>query len=390
MTLLTDPTSNLRAALILYGIIGVAVLILLVAGIGLLLSLPEDDEEELDDGVAAASGGGASSQTAPAAHSEPVEEAAPSRFWGVSLVMGVAVVMAVWALTGFTTSPDEVCRACHVDTSHEMAAKDTNPHTKTACVSCHESGGTLGRFVGDVPERLVHFASGAVGMEFQASYGVTNSGACLSCHYDDVSQTTMDDATGVKMSHKEPMAASAACKDCHKLADGVVSNRTVGMSICLRCHDAVTASSDCAMCHDSGVAAAARARTAPLAKAQVEDIKCGACHEEKIECDPCHGVRMPHTIAFRSGLHARAGAVSFWYAGGKTCQRCHTDARRPCSKCHTPLLGRGHQQSMSYSHQKAKDDEGCKCHSSMVAGAVTGRDFCELCHNPVAEQESPR
>ena len=171
----------------------------------------------------------------------------------------------------------------------------------------------------------------------------------------------------------------------------MVSRQTVGMAVCLRCHDAVTASSDCATCHDKKTAAAARAKTTSFAKAQVADVKCGGCHNEKTECDTCHGTRMPHTLQFKMNGHARAAAVDFWYNGGKTCtgSSCHTATRRPCSKCHTPLLGHGHSPAMAKDHQGATSARCNLCHQNWAN--PRSRDFCtDLCHTAAAKQESPR
>ena len=393
-TLLTDPTSNLRAAMLLYGLIGVVVLVVLVAAIGFLMGFPDDEDEEYDDVLDAPESDPPAAVAVAAADAgdEATEEQAPrsrSQFAGVSFVVAVAIVAAAWALAGYTTSTDEVCVACHVRTVHPDQGGAKDPHESSSCVSCHEPGGTLGRLVGTVPSRMAHFIWGATGRLTQTGYGRVVSSACSECHWKDTAKISLNSTTGVRMSHAEPLAASVTCLECHRINEGVISRRTTGMGSCLKCHDAVIASSECSMCHDRKTAAAARARTTSFAKPQVPDVKCGACHDEAAQCDSCHGMRMPHSLAFKAGGHARAGAVDFWFNGGRTCPRCHTAARRPCTKCHTPILGKGHPATQATAHQAATPDR-CGCHDAMIAGVPKGRNFCELCHSDEAKKESPR
>jgi hypothetical protein len=390
MTLLTDPTSNLKAALILYGIIGIIVLIILVAGITLLMGTSEDEDEEFsedrefypedEDYDVEASEDDA-----------PLEPARPPLHPLITAALVTALVVSVWVLAGFTTSTNEVCSACHIASVHSKAQGTKDPHGSSDCVACHESGGVFGRYVGAVPARMLHFVSGGTGRSAQADYGKVSSSACSACHQKDIAGVTLNPDTGVRMSHAEPLAAKATCLDCHVVANGVVSLQTVGMRSCLRCHNNVTTSSKCSVCHDKQTAAAARAKTTKLAKAQVTDIKCGGCHDQKKECDSCHGVRMPHTLAFKAYAHARAGAVDFWYNGGKGCagSSCHSATRRPCTKCHTSVLGHGHTPAMAIDHQTATSARCNLCHIAMAN--PRSRDFCtDLCHTEAAKQESPR
>ncbi len=385
LTLLTDPTSNLKAALLLYSMIGLAVVLVLVVIIAALLGAPEEDEDEYEDGFEV--------PVAPQPVQEAVAEAAPRepyrpRTAVFTLLAIIGVTLAVWLVAGFTTSADPVCGACHVDTVHDLARGSLpDPHESTDCVSCHEPGGPVGRYFTQVPSRLLHFVEGGTGLSVRATFGQVTPSACNECHAETIKRVTVDRETGVRMSHAEPIAASAKCLDCHVPASGVVSRKTAGMGPCLRCHDSVTASSECTTCHDKQTAAAATARTTKLAKRQVTEVKCGGCHNQEKECDTCHGLRMPHSLAFKADGHARAGAADFWYTGGKTCARCHTPARRPCQKCHSPVLGKGHQLSWAKDHQKGTP-ASCACHNQMAQ--TQGRDFCKVCHNATAVEESPR
>jgi len=387
-----EPTSNLTAALILYGIIGLAALILLLLGILYLMATPDDEESMAEEGAEQAPGAApiaaATQSTAP--------EARPKvrRVWSwrtFLLVIGTsaAVVLSAWLLAGYTTSSSAVCEECHIEGPHVASEGGDDPHEVVRCVSCHEPGGVFGRYVTSVPSRLLHYATQTAGSTATDEYGRVTSSSCLVCHDSDIAEVTLDEKRGLRMSHVEPLDVSAPCLDCHTPVDGIVSVHNAGMDPCLPCHDAKTASSDCDTCHDKTATAAAWSSSAALAKQQIPNVRCGGCHDEKKECDTCHGMRMPHTREFMASAHARAGAVNFWYDDGDTCVKCHTDTRRPCTKCHTSLLGKGHLPNQSQVHKSAAEDACNRCHLRWAP--TPSRDFCkDVCHTDIAIQESPR
>jgi len=390
MTLLVDPSSNLTAALVLYGIIAAGLLILVLLAIMWLISLPDEDEDLADDSES----GSQSTQRAPVAEKTGVAPVAEvkqpktARSLAIGMLVFAMVIAVIWVTAGFTTATDAVCLSCHADSSHAEAAKG-QPHENTRCVSCHEAGGALGRYSANVPARLAHYIESWAPGQSLVSYGSVSQDACSQCHDADIADTTTNTKTGIRMSHVEPMAASATCTDCHQMQDGVVSSHNAGMNPCLRCHDSKTASATCVTCHDKKAAAAARARSTSFQDVQVPEIQCGGCHNEKTECDSCHGTRLPHTKTFMAGAHARAGAVNFWYEGGKTCARCHTAVRRPCTKCHTDLLGKAHGTSMAGSHSRGNSAACNACHQRYAQ--VDSRDFCrDVCHSAAAISYSPR
>lgn len=385
--LLTDPTSNLTAALLLYGIIGVAVIIVLLLVIMALAAANEEPEDE-EEGPIPPPG------RRPARQAEKIVRPAPrvpltprQRLLRAGIVLGVAC--AVWALTGWGTAADSVCRSCHTVTSHVSAADPKDPHAKVACVSCHESGDALGPTVTDLPSRLLHFTDAWTRSSSQSGYGRVTSSSCTVCHGGQMVAVTTDKVRGVRMSHKEVVAAGAACIDCHAERGGAaLSSRNSGMSPCVPCHDSKTASADCATCHDKKASAAARVRAVEPA-VQVPDVRCDGCHDTKKECDWCHGTPMPHSTAFMAVAHARAGAVDLYDNGGKTCGKCHTATRRPCQRCHTPILGRGHARNNLETHAKSSESRCNACHQQWEY--KRGRDFCkDLCHTPAAVASSPR
>jgi hypothetical protein len=307
---------------------------------------------------------------------------------GILLVLGAA-----WALTGYTTSDPALCKDCHWPAAeHANAVEGTDRHVAVSCISCHESGGTVGRYLRNVPARLIHFANTQSSDAVRGEYGRVTVAACSSCHAAALEGLATNEARGLKISHTQPLASSAVCIDCHAMRAGVVGTHNAGMAPCLRCHDSKQASAECATCHDESTASAVRARTTSFTGEQIPDISCGGCHNEAQECDWCHGIRLPHTREFMTYAHARAGAVDFWFNGGATCSRCHTESRRPCQRCHGSLLGGGHGEGTSWlarGHQKA-DVQACDtCHRKLAYAAT--RDFCaDVCHTPAAIEASPR
>lgn len=306
--------------------------------------------------------------------------------------VGFALLLVVaWVTAGFTTSSTESCTSCHgAETAHAKAAKRADPHREVECVGCHEPGGVLGRYATGVPLRLLHFAMSQEESGSALGYGQVTARSCASCHAESLVGTRTNAKRGLRVSHEEPMAASATCIDCHTLRDGVVSVHSAGMKPCLRCHDGDPASAACVTCHASDVAAATRARSTSFQRAHVSEIACGGCHNEKRDCDPCHGLRMPHTAEFKSGAHARAATVGFWYNSGKGCRTCHTESRRPC-RCHTPQLGGAHgaSSSLPVSHRTSSAAACNRCHLQYASLAT--RDFCkDVCHSPAAIAASPR
>lgn len=408
--LLLNPTFNLTAALILYAAIVVFLLMVMVIGILTLTrqrvrgedSDPDDAEDnesfaQLDTGELVDGrdeDAVARPRPQPRRSRRDREESVvrnPRARW-ISGTVAIALLVSAWAVAGYTTSRPSLCKDCHWPAAqHAGAVKGSDMHADVACVSCHEPGGPVSRYFVGVPSRLVHFAD-ANTEKPRYEYGSVTTAACSRCHKVKREGVVTNKARGLKMSHKEPLEASASCIDCHALRSGVVGTHNAGMTPCMRCHDSAAESSECVLCHDAKAAAAARVRTASFTKEQIVDLKCGGCHDEKRQCDPCHGLRMPHSNEFKMYAHSRAGAVDFWYNGGAACAKCHTASRRPCQKCHSSLLGGAHGRGtrwLATGHQNAQVDACNTCHKEY--GYNASRDFCkDVCHTPAAVASSPR
>jgi hypothetical protein len=379
--IMISPASNMRVAILLYATLGILLLIILVIGLLFIFAAPPAKGPRAPKAKKTKASGRAARTPRPMSPRVRV-------LFGLATVV---VVLVVWVAAGYTTSDPALCKSCHWPTSEHAKAKGKDPHADTDCVACHEPRGAVGRYSVDVPLRMIHLASASAGIGDDSEYGQVTTRACTSCHEDALPGITTNAERGLKMSHEEPLAAAASCLDCHTMRGGIVSVHNAGMRPCLRCHDDNKTSSACTTCHTGQVAEATRARTMSFQNEQIKEVSCSGCHNEKKNCDPCHGIRMPHSAEFMGHAHARAGAVDLWYNRGKACGRCHTASSRPCTRCHTSLLGSAHggTSSMANTHQKAAPKACDSCHSQYAY--VTTRDFCkDVCHSKAAIAASPR
>ncbi len=384
---LVVPSSNMRLATLLYTTIGVFLLLILVIGLMIIMGAPEP--QATGTGSRGPSGGDKEGSRG-AGRKARTPLSPRTRLLVVAAV--AAALLVVWVAAGFTTSDTGLCKSCHWPSAqHAKAAKGADPHSGTDCVSCHEGGGVVRRYATGVPLRVLHMGTAWAHVKDESGYGGVASRSCSSCHAAAMEGTKTDVERGLRMSHAEPIAASALCVDCHTLRAGVVGLHNAGMDPCLRCHDGTKVSAACATCHEEKAATAARPRTTALQSVQIQDVKCSGCHNEKRDCDPCHGLRMPHTSEFMNGAHARAAVVDIWYGGGKACGRCHTATRHPCTQCHSSLMGKAHggTDSMARVHQRAIAPTCDSCHSQYAP--IATRDFCkDVCHSTAAREASPR
>ena len=378
--LLRDPSANPIQAAILLGIVLVLALIVLVSVVLVIMRPSRAEELEYEQY-------GEASQA-----SEPEEELSPEdrRLGNVTVSAVVLLVFVlVWIVAGITTSSPAVCTSCHTNTVHSAASAD-DPHAKVTCVSCHETGGSVARSTVNLATRVQHFIVAAVSPSLAVGFGApVASDGCLRCHQSVMRGTHVNVRQGVRVSHAEPIAAGAACVDCHTLNRGVVNATTVGMSPCLRCHDGKAASAECSVCHVGDPSGAIQANIAPgsMASQQVPNPQCGSCHFDMSRCDACHGIRMPHSLAFMAYGHARPAAIDIWTFGtDKTCQKCHYSGHNACTKpgCHLAPVPDGHPNpAWGVLHRAAPWGAGtqsaCSCHNWNPydhAGAI----YCRICH----------
>jgi hypothetical protein len=362
-----NPAANPMQAAILLGIALILALIVLLTVV-LVVLRPHEEDEFFDDEGGIRTRGPAVTRERP-----------KSRLTMLSVV--VLAAAAVWVSAGVTTASPDVCLSCHANSAHHAARSD-DPHAGVRCVSCHESGGAVAQATVNLATRAQHFLLGKDGSARANAYGKpVASDACIGCHRDQIAGVFDNRGQGVRVSHKEPLAAGAQCADCHVLKSGVVGSATVGMKPCLRCHNGTTAKAACSTCHAGDPAAAIRSSVASdaMASAQVPHPECTGCHTDMTSCNKCHGISMPHTPEFMAYGHARAGAIAIWNNDLKMCRKCHYPGHRDCSNCHSGPFP-SHPLSWRKLHQLATPNAGgCLCHEWNPIDHG-GMNLCQVCH----------
>jgi len=385
--ILRNPAANPLQAAILLGIGLIAVLIMLLS-VFLFVMRPSREEQELFYGQQHLS----EEEQAQAKAAARVDR---GRSWLTVTSIILVVGTVVWVAAGVTTSSPEVCASCHPDTSH-TAARQEDPHVGVACVYCHEGGGTLARVTVNVATRIEHVVRVQVGTRGTAAYGrPVASDKCYSCHETQISTTLLDTQLGVRVSHKEPLAAGAQCVDCHALRFGTVTAATIGMSACLRCHDGEQAKAECSECHVGDPSQAIRPSVGPheMAAVQVRNPQCGGCHKDMTSCDACHGIRMPHSDGFKAFQHAREAAITIWDNNVSMCQKCHYAGHRECQRsgCHIGTFPSHPSPVWRDLHgitSWANSATTCGCHG-WNPNERAGMNFCQVCHLTKPEGARP-
>lgn len=375
--LIREPAANPTAAVILLAI--VTVLLLIVVLLALLYISRKPPAVYRPQTISDI----ASEPVVGATESSP-RETLRARAIPAALTVGVVVaaMSLIWVVAGVSTSKASVCLSCHADSPH-AGLEDQDAHASTDCVGCHEPGSPLYKVTAGLPDRTLHVVLGFVRPNSVASYGIpVASEGCSGCHEEQIAQTTTNAELGIKVSHIEPLAAGAECVDCHALRDGVVSVRTVGHDPCLRCHGTAGVSEDCDVCHTgdpAGTTLAYDSARGVYAKRQITDLTCGGCHSQE-KCDDCHGIRMPHSQAFKSYGHARIAAEYIWSGRLDVCETCHYKDHNECANCHSGVFP-SHAPSFQYEHPSASASQ-CVCHINDDLVANPDRSFCDLCHEP--------
>ncbi len=259
----------------------------------------------------------------------------------------------VGRLRAYTTSNPRLCKSCHWPAAgHAKAEKGSDPHAEVACVSCHEPGGVCRAVCHRCPVRgCCTLATRYGGGGRRGGVRASRDRACKSCHAvagrdDDEHRARAEDVA------RRTAGGVGHCTDCHTMSGGVVGAYNAGMKPCLRCHDGNRLRRSASTCHTRSAAAAARARTTTFQAAQIDEISCGGCHDEKRDCDPCHGMRMPHTDAFMAGRtreprRSTSGTTTARRVVGVTPHRVS-----PCTGATRALIGKAHGRIlMARTHQ---------------------------------------
>lgn len=301
-----------------------------------------------------------------------------ARAIGIGAYGAVAAVLVVVAIvSGYVISgSDQYCSSlCHATVAKAAGKRHAS------CAACHETPGFAG-LVPNVATRTRMLVDRLGGRPAPAS-AIVDSADCIACHAD-VTAKTVASARGVRMSHAEPIAQGMTCTECHP-ATGHSARRTYSMSTCVTCHGTSARLSECSTCHiadpldpNAGAVARSKESSQTLGSGKVtypvvfiDRPSCEGCHDLVKQCDSCHGTRMPHTIAFVKGLHAREAAF-----GRKVkCQKCHT--MKDCSQCHVTFV-QGHGPNWDVAHRTQGWNSNCVCHAAR-SGRTT--PMCLLCHD---------
>jgi hypothetical protein len=281
-----------------------------------------------------------------------------------SLVIAGIVTLAVLA-SYVVTSQSWYCITCHAKAPESPGLRAVDSaHEHVACVACHEDAGAV---VANSINRLADL--GAQAGLWRSQYGdAVRTSRCLRCHGSQVAVRSVDASTGVAMSHEEPLDAGWSCVRCHGDV-GHGSTRALNkMSNCLTCHDARTASADCAACHtkDPTLASSLRGQRV-YGKADIRPRDCEGCHSSQT-CDACHGLRMPHSDEFLD-QHPR-------YAGFHKKQLCFAQCHEQvdCGRCHAGWDSHG--PDFFSQHKRLPRDAVCSSCHSRHSGTM-----CSLCHD---------
>jgi hypothetical protein len=384
------PQANPTVALVLVALAAIAALILVL----LLLMLLTPARKRVVK--VRRYTGAAAQQAEAAAEQRAVEEGAQQRVAKkpsplVAALTGttaIVVIVAVAFIGMFvTTSTNAYCSAtCHAGSRAVTSAKDA---THARCVSCHEGGGILGVPAAITSRLRMAYVYSLQGMPKPASRAIVHSRPCLGCHQQVKDETTVSES-GIRMSHRAVISAGRPCVQCHATTGHAKVVYTASMSTCVPCHDSKTASSECRTCHVKNVEANADG-SSPERKlgskgfvypaVRAANRECGACHNQEKNCDPCHGIRMPHTRGFKRGLHARNAA----FEKKLTCWKCHDPQWCSNGGCHqsafSPLDGSTtHGKNWRGDHTLADFNDGCVCHTGR--GTDRTGPICTLCHEP--------
>lgn len=296
-------------------------------------------------------------------------------FYFALFVFSVLIYLALFA----SLSPfNFACRVCHTD---DFKSFRDSPHEKLQCASCH-AGMTLSsklNFRILIPAMPGYFI-GASGRNIEVS-----NASCLYCHRKQIQATTRG-KSGVRMSHREPLAEGYRCAECH-LKDshpsGKLSKGFFDMLICFECHNGVKAENKCSHCHLRDDFAVTGNDYPTAYKLVHRDLSshgkfplrsCGNCHDMSF-CASCHVMISQYRIALPHpqdwlGIHGKTTNRE----NVRACYACHD--KKLCLDCHG--LEMPHPENYLRVHiddaRKHQEEKCYKCHEKR------GCDFCHENH----------
>ncbi len=192
---------------------------------------------------------------------------------------------------------------------------------------------------------------------------------CIACHptYERKPDPTGD----LIFSHQRHTLQGIACATCHKPPLGHFGQPAPLMTTCLSCHQGDTAPNDCKKCHRNLEA------IAPGLGKQVVHLKpdaktrrtCEKCHDVNVWCEQCHGVAMPHPVAWKQ-IHG-----GYALKDPQVCEKCHQSKDKTfCVRCHGVEMPHPAYWYSNHGDIARTNSQTCTtCHPN--------RSFCQDCHH---------
>jgi hypothetical protein len=296
------------------------------------------------------------------------------------LVPGIVLGVVVLGLLGdLATSSPRLCSSCH-EMGKRAESWSRSPHGGITCVTCHQTP----RPAYALPARLVdrvrllgrdvsrHLAGGyrdPVDGRIAGTPPMADA-VCLQCHDPNRKATS---GFRILIDHVAHAKRNGSCVSCHVRTAHPIETRGAAMSLmsaCFTCHGAARtakAPGRCDLCHPSDYPAfptshKAASWGAKHGRVALTDVKqCEMCHE-KVDCDGCHGLQMPHPMGWAKGKPGHADAAA---RDREVCQRCHTGRPDMCTMCH---------------HDAYEPAKGTWVKQHAAEAEKRGTAFCIGCH----------
>ncbi|MDZ4168915.1 MAG: cytochrome c3 family protein [Coriobacteriia bacterium] len=296
-----------------------------------------------------------------------------------------AVVAVAWTgltvAVGVLVDGQAVCaRACHAMRIYGTESANT-AHRGVDCIECH---GTPGAFGGLADGYALQRRAGAALLGRVPAASVVNDAPCRGCHPAVGSATIV--SRGISVRHADFM--EEPCTECHGGTGHRFEDRIyeiAQMDDCMQCHSSSAREpSGCELCH---VPDANRDRLKQTSTWQIThgkqwrtthgmgDLKtCVSCHVPAY-CARCHGVGLPHPLAWQRQHGEGATAI-----GVSPCHTCHEESW--CADCHGVEMP--HPTGFLPRHGPIADKTGeDRCHSCHPKAA------CTDCHLRSSHPDAP-
>jgi len=255
-----------------------------------------------------------------------------ARHWRAALVVAAIVIFAVGP--GFTASRPEFYKRFEKLTPYYESWM-ASQHARVNCQSCHVAPEVLDQAVYHAAATgEIYLSLLPLGREPNLLPRPTNE-ACESCHIDLRTVSPSGDLNIPHRAHVDKL--KVACVTCHAdlvHAAGTDESTKPRMQTCLRCHDGVTAKSECNACH--------REKDRPESHGAKDWLVVHPERQNQEDCAKCHGWNdawCAECHSNRPESHGSGDKPAVWRAAhGKAvedrrnCEACHQAAF--CERCH--------------------------------------------------------